>query len=58
MDWNDTLDDKDKETWRKLTRDLDRLSTIHLPRFVGNGATQLLCFCDSSDKAYATAVHL
>ena len=33
-------------------------SSTHLPRFVGNGSSQLLCFCDLSSKAYATAIYL
>ena len=58
MDWDDLLDDKDKDTWKKMTHDLNKLSTIQLPRFIGDGKSQLLCFCDSSKKAYATAIYL
>ena len=38
--------------------DFSGIFSIHLPRFVGNGFNQLLCFCDSSSKAYATAIYL
>ena len=51
LDWDDKLDDKDKETWKKMTQDIHKLSSIQIPRFIGNGKGQLLCFCDSSNKA-------
>ena len=39
--------------------DLNGISSTLLLRFVGNGCcSQLLCFCDSSNKAYATAIYL
>ena len=37
--------------------DLNGISSMHLPRFVRNGSNQLLSFCDSSSKAYATAIY-
>ena len=52
------LDDNDKETWKKMTQDIHKLSSIQIPRFIGNGKSQLLCFCDSSNKAYAAAIYL
>ena len=58
LDWDDKLDDKDKETWKKMTQDIHKLSSIQIPRFIGNGKSQLLCFCDSSNKAYPTAIYL
>ena len=58
LDWDDKLDDKDKETWKKMTQDIHKLSSIQIPRFIGNGKSQLLCFCDSSNKAYAAAIYL
>ena len=58
LDWDDKLDDKDKETWTKMTQDIHKLSSIQIPRFIGNGKSQLLCFCDSLNKAYAAAIYL
>jgi len=58
MDWDDSLDDKDKETWKKMTNDLNQLSTIQLLRFIGKRKGQLLCFCDPLKNAYATAIYL
>ena len=58
LDWNDKLDDKDKETWKQMTQDVYKLSSIQIPRFTGNGKSKLLCFCDSSNKAYAAAIYL
>ena len=37
LDWNDKLDDKDKETWKQMTQDIHKLSSIQIPRFIGNG---------------------
>ena len=58
LDWDNKLDDKDKETWTKMAQDIHKLSSIQIPRFIGNGKSQLLCFCDSSNKAYSAAIYL
>ena len=58
LDWDDMPDDKDKETWKKLTEDIHKLLSIQIPRLIGIGKIQLLCFFDSSIKAYATAIYL
>ena len=58
LDWDDKLDDKDNEAGKKMTQDIHKLSSIQIPRFIGNGKSQLLCFCDSSHKAYAAAIYL
>ena len=34
------------------------ISSIDLPRYVGNGSSQLLCCCDLSSKAYAAVIYL
>ena len=44
-------------TWKGIMTDLNGISSMHLPRFVRNGSNQLLSFCDSSSKAYATAIY-
>ena len=43
LDWDDKLD-KDKETWKKMTRDLHKFSSIQIPRFIGNGTIMHLRF--------------
>ena len=58
MEWDEPLDENDKERWMSLTKDLKELSNVQLPRFVGNKKGQLLGFCDASKKAYATAIYL
>ena len=45
-------------TWKGIMTDLNRISSIHVPRFTGNGSSQLLRFCDLSSKAYATISYL
>ena len=57
MDWDDPLDEADIERWKVLTKDLKDLSTIQVPRFIGYKGAQLLGFCDTSKKAYATAIY-
>ena len=58
MEWDEPLDETDKDRWMSLTKDLKELSNVQLPRFVGNKKGQLLGFCDASRKAYATAIYL
>ena len=41
-----------------MTQDIHKLLSIQIPRFIGNGKSQLLCFCHSSNKAYAVAIYL
>ena len=36
---------------------LNNLPTIQLPRFLGNSESQLLCFCDSSNKTRETTIY-
>lgn len=56
--WDDVLEPKDQETWKELTKHLQALSTIQLPRYVGSEKSQLIGFCDASSKAYAAAIYL
>ena len=37
LDWDDEFDDKDKEAWKQMTQDIHKLSSIQIPRFIGNG---------------------
>ena len=57
-EWNERLSSEKITTWKGIMTDFNGIFSIHLPRFVGNGFNQLLCFCDSSSKAYATAIYL
>ena len=52
------MSDEEIKRLKEITGGLDYIIDFHFPRFVGNGPTQLLCFCDASNKAYATAVYL
>ena len=58
MEWDDPLNETDKERWKALTKDLKELSTIQVPRFIGDKKPQLLGFCDASKNAYAAAIYL
>ena len=37
---------------------MKELSTISVRRLIGGENPQLLCFCDTSEKAYATVIYL
>ena len=57
-EWGERLSNEEITTWKGIMTDVNGIFSIHLPRFVGNGSIQLLCFCDSSIKPYATAIYL
>ena len=57
-DWDDKMDSKDIEAWRTTIEKTTELSTITVPRYLRCKNPQLICFCDASEKAYATAVYL
>jgi len=57
-DWDETLLKCETLQWKKIISNLDELCTTSIPRFIGNGKSQLLCFCDASSKAYATVIYL
>ena len=44
--------------WMKLQKDMECISMVTIPRFIGNSNCQLLCFCDASTKAYASVIYL
>ena len=49
--------DQSKE-WIKLCRNLDGITDIVVPRYVGNKNCWLLGFCDASKDVYATTIYL
>ena len=57
-EWDKRISNEQIMTWKGIMADLNGISSTHLPRFVGNGSSQLLCFCNSSSKAYATVIYL
>ena len=64
LDWDDPLPQQHLDQWTTSVDNLAELNTISLPRYIGPPANinqctyALLCFCDASGKAYATAVYL
>ena len=52
------MDSKDIKAWRAIKEETKELSTITVPRYLGCKDPQLICFCDASEKVYATAVYL
>ena len=53
--WDDQLKNENIETWQKTIAEMKELSTISVPRHVEG---ELLCLCDASEKAYATAIYI
>ena len=61
MSWDDPLPTSLRNEWAKIVCDLQNLSEIQIPCYVnterdGIEEYQLICFCDASGKAFATAV--
>ena len=58
MDWDDKLNEEDRRKWTSIVKELQTLSNIKVPRFIGNMNIQIITFCDASKDAYAAAVYL
>ena len=54
--WEYQLENEDIETRQEIIAEIKELSTISVPRYIGGENPQLVCFCDASEKAYATAI--
>ena len=52
------MSDEEIKCWKEVIDRLECITDIHIPRFVGTGPAQLFCFCDASNKLYATAIYL
>ncbi|XP_060570805.1 uncharacterized protein LOC132729079 [Ruditapes philippinarum] len=64
-DWDDLIEDDDIcEIWSTVKSDIKSISDFKIPRSVSlqkydeDTEYRLLCFCDASTKAYATAIYL
>ncbi|CAG2200066.1 unnamed protein product [Mytilus edulis] len=61
MEWDEQLTEEDIQQWKEISFDLNEIQEYHIPRAIGLPGTvtfRLLCFCDASTKAYASAVYL
>ena len=56
-EWDDQLENEDIETWQKVMAEMKELSSS-VPKHIGGENPQLICFCDTSQKASATAIYL
>ena len=56
-DWDDTFSQSHQLEWNKIYESLTPLSSLPLPRYIGD-EHKLLCFTDASAKAYSAAVYL
>ncbi|CAC5373094.1 unnamed protein product [Mytilus coruscus] len=64
LKWDDELSTEDLSKWINISSDLKRVSEIFIPRCVylhsdsNDKKCKLLCFCDTSARAYLAAVYL
>ena len=57
-EWDEKLDEEMLHKWIKIQNEIELISMVTIPRFIGNSNCQLLCFCDASTKAYASVIYL
>ena len=57
-EWDEKLDEEMLHKWMKLQKEMEWISMVTIPRFIGNSNCQLLCFCDASTKAYTSVIYL
>ena len=62
LNWDENLPHSLCEEWKMLTRMWQNLSSLQIPRFIGqidkDSIYQLLVFCDASTRSYAATVYL
>ncbi|CAG2200118.1 unnamed protein product [Mytilus edulis] len=61
MEWDEQLTEEDIQQLKEISFDLDEIQEYQIPRAIGLQGTvtfRLLCFCDTSTKAYASDVYL
>jgi len=63
FEWTQTLEKNDKDQWREMYSDLQKLVKIHIPRYVhamrsANKKFQFHCFSDASKDTFAAVVYL
>jgi len=61
--WNESLNHEEIEAWREIYFELQQLSTITIPRYIGShdidtSGIQYHCFSDASKDVYAAAIYL
>ena len=62
-DWDDQLGDKQQQEWLRISKNLESIREHQISRCIGireakysgNVEHSVICFCDASTKAYATA---
>ncbi|XP_070550260.1 uncharacterized protein [Ptychodera flava] len=64
LKWDDKLPEPRQSQWYSIAEDLMIVKTCQIPRFIGTEKNdgqmkyELFCFCDASNRAYATVVYL
>ena len=57
-EWDKPIKDHFADRWKEISEDLNAIKEEKLQRFIGNKEAEVLCFCDASNKAYRTTIHL
>ncbi|XP_062582984.1 uncharacterized protein LOC134244753 [Saccostrea cucullata] len=61
FEWDEALTEEYIQQWREIRADLGGIPKGQIPRYIGLSGEvsyRLLCFCDASAKAFATAIYL
>ena len=61
IDWDDQIPINLQKEWEKFLENLPALNDVRIPRWLGMKAkwkSELHCFCDASEKAYAAVVYV
>ena len=63
--WDTKLNDKQMTEWLQIGKNLETIPQHHVPRYIGINRRHgepieytLICFCDTSAKAYSAAIYL
>ena len=60
ISWDDELPAEVRDNWLELSSELTQLSSLQIPRFMGNIHTdsRLIGFSDALEKAYSVVLYL
>jgi len=64
IDWDQEIDEGDQREWSQIKKDLSQIQKeeikrcVTLPKSKEEITTNLVCFCDASEKAYACCIYL
>ena len=60
LDWDDEIPEELAASWLEFKAELSALTTLKIPRWLGtqkHTEWELHCFCDASERTFATALY-